>query len=231
MSLGMIFNVSAQSARFGLTGGLVGTGLYSPADGGADEFETNSGIMMGARYNLKFGPVGLCPELNYINQKYSQIGYMYNGELIEYADPTEFTFNYLSAALLAKLYLGPVNIHAGAQTSFLLSGSIVDDEMDTNVDITDDEFYVENAAGEEYWFFEDMDVAAIFGVGVDLKMGLYVSARATVSITPVFNMQMVKDAADDLDVSEDDASEMLTGSKVDELNRFITTQFTIGYAF
>ena len=78
-----------------------------------------------------------------------------------------------------------------------------------------------------------MDVAAVFGIGVDLKIGVYMSARATVSLTPVANMKLIQDWADEANFSEDEVADLLTGGNdgTDGLNRYITTQFTVGYAF
>jgi hypothetical protein len=233
-TFGIFFTTTAQSGGFGVHAGLIGTGLYNLADGGNEQFESNSGIIVGVRYNLKFGPIGFCPELNYVNKKYDQIGdYDSNGNVDEWAVPTEYTMNYLSMPLLAKLYLGPINIHGGVQTSILLSGTIKDDELDINYDLDDDELQIESPNNEEYSPFEDMDVAAVFGIGVDLKIGVYMSARATVSLTPVNNMKLIQDWADEANLSEDEVADILTEGNdgTDGLNRYITTQFTVGYAF
>jgi len=235
----MIGNITAQRSGFGIHAGLVGTEFYTIADGANIEFETNSGIMVGVRYNLKLGPVGFCTELNYVSQKIDQIGettydMLGNTSLYEYANPVEWTVNYLSMPLLLKLYLGPINVHTGVQASFLLDGSLKDDELNINNDLDDEEFTLD-INGKEYSFWEDMDIAAVFGIGVDLKMGLYIAARATVSVTPFLNMELVTDTATELGVSEDIVADGFNagfsdGEGVDGLNRFVTTQLIIGYS-
>lgn len=215
-TFGIFFTTTAQSGGFGVHAGLIGTGLYNLEDGVDDQFETNSGIIVGVRYNFKFGPIGFCPELNYVSKKYGQIGeYDSNGNVNEWAVPNEWIMNYMSIPLLVKLYLGPVNIHAGPQFSYLLGGSLKDVELGIDEDFTDDDYY-DTIDGEEYWLWNDMDIAGVFGIGVDLKMGLYIAARATVSITPLVNL----DPFDDLD-----------SDVTDQLNRHFTSEITIGYAF
>ena len=123
--------------------------------------------------------------------------------------------NYMSMPLLVKLYVGPVNIHVGPQFSYLLGGSLKDTELNINEDFTDDVYYP-TIDGEEYWFWNDLDIAGVFGIGVDLKMGLYVAARATVSITPLLNLDPLSD---------------LDSEYTDGLNRHFTSELTIGYSF
>tara|TARA_B110000495_G_C22983420_1_gene578367 strand:- start:869 stop:1501 length:633 start_codon:yes stop_codon:yes gene_type:complete len=210
----MIGNITAQSGGVGIHAGVVGTALYNLEDGPDEQFETNSGIMVGVRYNLKFGPIGFCPELNYVSKKYGQIGeYDYLNNVSEWTNPNEWTLNYISMPLLLKLYLGPVNIHAGPQFSYLLGGSLKDSELGINTDFTDDEYYY-TIDGEEYWLWNDVDIAGVFGIGVDLKMGLYIAARATVSVTPLVNLDSADDSAD-----------------TDQLQRTFTSEITIGYSF
>jgi len=231
-TFGVFFITNAQSG-FGVHGGLVATGLFNVADGANQQFKSNSGIMVGVRCNLKLGPIAFCPELNYVMKKYDHIGqYNYYGEVIEFASPTEFTMNYISIPLLGKLYLGPVNIYTGIQTSLLLSGTVNDEEFNISDNIDDEEYYF-TIGDEEYWLFEDMDVAAVFGLGLDLNMGLYLNARVSVSVTPLVNMTLISDWADETNVSENDIADYITGGTegTDGLNHYVTTQLTIGYAF
>ncbi len=215
-TFGIFFTITAQSGSFGSHVGGVGTGIYNFQDGVDERFESNSGIIIGIRYNFKFGPIGFCPELNYVSKKYGQIGeYDYWNNISEWATPNEWTMNYISVPLLVKLYLGPVNIHAGPQFSYLLGGSLKDDELGINEDFTDDNYYP-IIDGEEYWLFNEMDISGVVGVGVDLKMGLYIAARATVSITPLLNL----DPFDNLD-----------SDYTDPLERHFTSEITIGYSF
>ena len=209
-TFGISFTMTAQSGSFGSHAGVVVTGIYDFEDGVNEQFESNPGIIIGFRYNFKFGPIGFCSELNYVNKKYGQIGqYGFGTNIIEY----EWTMNYISVPLLAKLYLGPINIHAGPQFSYLLGGSLKDDELGINGNFEDDYYFID---GEEYWLWNDMDIAGIVGVGVDLKMGLYIAARATVSVTPLVNLDPLGN---------------LDSDYTDPLERHFTSEITIGYSF
>ena len=64
-------------------------------------------------YNLKIGPVGFSPEFNVVNFKFNY------DEEIPGIDNSRY---YLSLPLLLKWYLGPLNLHAGPQFSYLVGG-------------------------------------------------------------------------------------------------------------
>ena len=72
ITIGMTINVVAQKRNgLGVHVGFNTAGMYSLTDGYDDSYDALSSIQAGIRYNLKLGPIGICPELNYIDLKYS----------------------------------------------------------------------------------------------------------------------------------------------------------------
>ena len=294
MTLGLTFNVSAQ---FGVHAGVVGTGIHSSEFGVDPDFKTGMGFKIGVGYTSNFGPLGIGFELNYENRQTREISstpYEYNddGEIVGVIDANEdpyvvsminpayiptMSYNYVSLPVLAHFYLGPVNIHVGAQASYLLGGYMhtLDFEIDkfeqwegkfpngqmdfeyteTEGDYTYKPFYSDGYANgtwnengyfepveHEFFDFNKLDVAAVFGIEIGSDRGMYGSARVTYSITPIMNMAYINDrnewATNVGYYSEDGETyyeiyeeDYFTDKEINRLDKFITTSFAIGYRF
>jgi len=228
--LGMIANSTAQKRNgFGIHAGTNAAGLYTITDGYLDGLDPLNGYESGIRYNLKFGPIGLCSELNYsvINYNYGPItaqdlifatdpvsGNIISGPLTESGG--QVTLNYISFPVLLKFYIGGLNIHLGAQSSYLFGGETTTNNGETTLN-TDDSQYLD-VNGTETWKWNEMDVAAVFGLGIDTKMGVYASVRSTISITPLANLDLFN-------------AYISTPFGEDDLARLITSSFSVGYNF
>jgi len=277
IALGMIVNTYAQKrSGFGVHAGVIGTGVYDTELGVNPDHESATGFTFGAGYNLKFGPIGVCAELNFVNKKVSQFsstGYNYNDDytevlswnltdvyMFEDDEITERSYNYMAIPIIAKFYLGPLNLQLGAQTSFLLGGyekadywkdliingddipfpeSTVsfNDELiyafSDGTSYTDKVFYSDgyvNDVEDEFFKFSNMDIAVVFGVGLDLKMGLYASVRGTASITPLINMDIVNDINQDA-INQELDDPYYNDQDIRLLERLFTSEITIGYRF
>ncbi len=235
MSFGLLFNLSAQ---FGIHAGYIATGTYNLEYGVNPDIQTGSGLQAGIGYNVKLGPIGLSTELNYVSKKFNQVSYTpLNDEGTGYAASPEYTYenneieeythDHITLPILLKLYLGPVNLQAGAQAGYFLGGMYKEDGVSTNY--SDEAYYNSidfdgDGVEKRYWDFEDLDLAVVFGIGLDLRIGLYASIRGTASITPVLNMDIINDA------------NAVTNNTFDQdfknkMDRLYTSEITIGYRF
>ena len=204
--IGFVFCSNAQKrSGFGLHAGTNASGVYNITNGYLDAYDPVAGYQVGLRYNLKLGPVGLCSEVNWnvINYFYPPV---YLANLNPWGTDIYFTggeanLNYVSIPLLLKLYIGGFNLHVGAQSSYLMSGT---DAL--GGDITSDTPGV-----------NDIDVAAVVGLGLDMKNGLYFAWRSTASITTI----------DDADYLPSVGVIMLE----DDLPRLVSSSFAVGYNF
>lgn len=218
----------SQKNGFGIHSGLAATGIYDFANGLDSDFEPRPSLTIGARYNIKFGAVGFCAELNYISKQYSRIGEtQQNSEFYEYVYPTYLTQNYISFPVLLKLYGGPINMHFGIQAASLIGGFTEDQELGST--FYDDPQYYHIVGGQEYWQWEDIDIAGVFGFGLDLNSGLYISYRATVSISPVTNIDWIHAMNDEYNAIS--IPNFYDSQFMDELGRLVTNEITIGYTF
>ena len=196
---------SQKRSGFGIHAGSNSTGVYDITNGYYDEEAPSSGYLVGLRYNLKLGPLGLSAEANY--------------NAINYKSPPTFGFNdissdvnlnYLSIPILLKFYIGGFNLHLGTQISSLIGGS-----NQTSDDINSDENYV-NINGNDEWIYNDTDVAGVVGLGLDTKMGLYFSLRSVVSTSTIGNTSVYED---------------FFGFNSDDLLKLVTGSFIVGYQF
>lgn len=202
----IIISSSAYSQKrsgFGLHAGSNSTGVYDVTNGYYDESQS-SGYLVGLRYNLKLGPLGLSAEANYNSINYKSPPTLFN-EI-----SSDVNLNYLSVPILLKFYIGGFNIHLGTQISSLLGGS-----NQTSDDINSDENYV-NINGNDEWVYNETDVAGVVGLGLDTKMGLYFSLRSVVSTSTIGNNSVYED---------------FFGFNTDDLLKLVTGSFIVGYQF
>ena len=202
----IIISSSAYSQKrsgFGLHAGSNSTGVYDVTNGYYDESQS-SGYLVGLRYNLKLGPLGLSAEANYNSINYKSPPTLFN-EI-----SSDVNLNYLSVPILLKLYIGGFNIHLGTQISSLLGGS-----NQISDDINSDENFV-NINGNDEWVYNETDVAGVVGLGLDTKMGLYFSLRSVVSTSTIGNTSVYED---------------FFGFNSDDLLKLVTGSFIVGYKF
>ena len=139
------------------------------------EQKNANGLQIGVGYNLKIGPIGFSPEFNVVNFKFN-----YDEETNE-IDNSRY---YLSLPLVLKWYLGPLNLHAGPQFSYLVGGRW--DANNTNECVLDQCVEVDKDGEiEEIDIYRKQDFSAIIGLGLDTKIGVYASLRAVISLVPV----------------------------------------------
>ncbi len=206
----IIISSSAYSQKrsgFGLHAGSNSTGVYDVTNGYYDE-SLSSGYLVGLRYNLKLGPLGLSAEANYNSINYKSPPPLFNE--ISSDVKSDVNLNYLSVPILLKFYIGGFNIHLGTQISSLLGGS-----NQTSDDINSDENYV-NINGNDEWVYNETDVAGVVGLGLDTKMGLYFSLRSVVSTSTIGNTSVYED---------------FFGFNSDDLLKLVTGSFIVGYQF
>jgi hypothetical protein len=240
ITMSMVFTSDAQLKMkrngFGVHAGVTASNTYNLLDNFTynDAVDPGSGFLVGMRYNFKLGPLpfGVCSEINFINVNYNfpqtSISYTYYDYTYEYISQYSgnYSLNYVSVPILFKLYLGPLNIHAGAQFSQLMSGTRTENypegysEADMTPSDIQDPYWNSTVNGVEYWDFEEMDIAAVFGLGVDLKMGLYLSLRTAVSVTPVQNIEL-----------ENAYIDTYQFGNTDLLERIMSSQMTVGWKF
>ena len=234
MLLCTIGNITAQRSGFGIHAGVNATGIFDLENGYYDALDPLNGFQLGIRYNLKFGPIGICPELNFLNVKYNYpaegvaISDGWNIGIAE-APSGQATLNYLSIPILFKVYIGGLNVHIGTQTSYLLGGSNNQNVPIQTVseDITDDDYYA-TINGKKTWVMNDIDIAAVFGLGLDTKSGVYLSWRTIMSITPLRNLEY-NDA--EFFTNGDIVAYNTYYNNEDLLTRLISSQISIGFTF
>ena len=206
--IGFIFCSNAQKrSGLGLHAGTNVSGTYDISYGYYNDMDPAPGYQVGLRYNLKLGPIGVCSEVNWNAVSYNDPPTTLWGN---YLPGGEVNLNYVSIPVLLKFYIGGFNIHVGAQSSYLVSGTNAQGD-----DITSDENYI-SLSGVDTWLYNEMDLAAVFGVGLDMKNGLYFAWRSTASITPIGNL---------------DVTEGYLGLDSDDLLRLVSGSLSVGYQF
>ena len=216
LTISMIFNSNAQFKMkrngLGLHAGVNTTTLWNIEDNLVEispDHDPMPGYQVGIRYNIKFGPLGFCPEINYTS--------------ITTGDETaSTTLNYVSVPLLVKLYMGGFNIHFGGQASTLLGGTY--DEQSESYDLQNEMFY-STVNGTEYWALQGIDLAAILGVGIDTKMGVYASCRTVMSLVPVENILLYNAVNNVMGLPD------YTAEQINALYKAVSVQMSIGYKF
>ncbi len=196
--IGFVFYSNAQKRNgLGLHLGSIASNTYDITNGYFGDIDPQPGYQVGLRYNFKLGPVGVCSEFNYNSINYKEPISLY-----------DINLNYISIPILFKLYIGGFNIHVGGQASYLVGGN------NGLGDITDDAWYYD-MDGVDTWLYNDTDIAAVFGLGLDMKR-LYITWRSTASLTPIGNV---------------DVSETFLGFDSDDLLRLVSSSLSIGFQF
>ena len=112
----------------------------------------------------------------------------------------------------------------GPQVSYLLGGKFENDFMggDNVNDITVPVIDLNGSTLETYNLYEDLDIAGVFGIGIDTRIGFYGSIRTVISATSVINQEFTdaQNAANTLNFIENNV-----------LPRYISNQILIGYKF
>ena len=201
----------------------VGTFQITPEDEASGHIEGNNanGLHIGFRYNLKFGPLGFSPELNFMHLKWDTSD---DSILTEVKKESR---NYIAMPLLLKWYIGPINIYTGPQFSYLMGGKIETTASQSNIlDFYEIPFTTDPTGSDvkQIQQLRRMDIAGVLGLGVDTKLGLYASIRTSISFTPIYS----KDFIDNAELTLPDNTFWY---KNNELSRYIYTQIFVGYRF
>ena len=178
MLVGFGLDANSQTrSGLGVHVGLAKVGVYNDD---IDQKNAN-GLQIGVGYNLKIGPIGFSPEFNVVNFKFN------------YDEETPGIDNsryYLSLPLLLKWYLGPLNLYAGPQFSYLVGGRW--DSNNANECVLDQCIEAEKDGEiEEIDIYRRQDVSAIIGLGLDTKIGVYASLRAVISLVPIASGELL----------------------------------------
>ena len=178
MLVGLGLDANSQTRNgLGVHMGVAKVGTYNDD---IDQKNANR-LQMGVGYNLKIGPIGFSPEFNVVNFKFN-----YDEQTNE-IDNSRY---YLSLPLILKWYLGPLNLHAGPQFSYLVGGrwdsnNVNECVLDQCVEVNKD------GVIEEIDIYRKQDFSAIIGLGLDTKIGVYASLRAVISLVPVASGELL----------------------------------------
>ena len=200
LTLACSINSKSQTrSGLGVHVGIMKVGTYNDRTMPSAEQKKANGLQLGFRYNLKIGPIGFSPELNVVNFKFN-----YDAE----TPGIDNSRYYLSLPLLLKWYLGPLNLYAGPQFSYLVGGRWDSDEcvLDQCIELEKD------GEIEEIDIYRKLDFSSIIGLGLDTKIGVYVSLRAAISLVPI-------------------ESENFLDYYVGSGARYLSGQFFMGYRF
>ena len=180
--IALIYSISSKSqtrSGLGVHVGVAKVGAYN--DEVTDNPKNANGLQVGVGYNLKLGPMGFSPELNVVNFKFN-----YD----EGAPGIDNSRYYLSLPLILKWYLGPLNLHAGTQFSYLVGGRW--DSNNANECVLDQCIEAEKDGEiEEIDIYRKQDFSAIIGLGLDTKIGVYASLRAVISLVPIASGELL----------------------------------------
>ncbi len=162
IALGVIcFSYIQAQVSFGIKGGLNLASQSVSGSGISLDEKLKPGIHFGVYSTIMFSEhLGLQPELLYSIQ----------GTKFDAQDDASFNFNYVNVPILLRYDINKfINIHAGPQLGILTSAK--SDDGTNEEDVKD---YIKSA-----------DVAAAFGLGVDLPFGLNFSLRYNLGLLDV----------------------------------------------
>ncbi len=230
IAVGMVFCSTAQKRNgFGIHAGVNTSDAWYIEDNLVEinpDTDPMPGYQVGLRYNIKFGPLGFCPEINYTS---ITVGSEETADGV--TGKVSTTLNYVSVPLLLKLYIGGFNIHFGGQASTLLGGQHDNElsntsgsDVSSSVSLKDESYYT-TIDGTRYWAFQEIDLAAVVGFGIDTKMGLYGSWRTVMSLVPVENILLYNAANNYYGLPD------LNADQINALQKAVSVQMSIGYKF
>ena len=201
-------SLSQTRSGLGIHFGFAKVGTYQLSDNEDNysfEHKNANGLQLGIRYNLKVGPLGFSPELNIVNFKFN------------YTDETpDNSRYYIALPMLVKWYVGPINLHVGPRFSYLVGG-----RWDSSQCVLDQCTAVTKGdVAEEISLYQKTDFSAVFGIGVDTKIGVYASLRGVFSMTPIMNRELIN-------YYEESVDDFNTNS----LEKYLSGQLFIGYKF
>lgn len=163
---GLFFASSGAFAQgefaIGIKGGLNFANVNTSSAGAT--YDSRTGFNAGAFALLKFGKVGIQPEVLFSQQgtkvKYSGGGFDQN-------------FSYVNIPIVVKLYtIAGINLQVGPQFGFLTNDPTVQDPI-TGQNVKAD--------------VKKSDISAALGVGWDLPLGLTIDARYNLGLTKINN--------------------------------------------
>lgn len=150
-----------QNVSFGVKGGLNFSNIDVKQPGAT--YESRSGWHGGAFMLMKFGQVGIQPEVIFSKQ----------GSSVKYSTSknVDSNFDYLNIPVIIKLYtVGGINLQVGPRFGFLTNEPEVKDPY-TNE-------YIKNA-------YKKSDVSLALGVGWDTPIGLNLDFRYNLGLTEI----------------------------------------------
>lgn len=153
-----------MNAEVGVKGGINVSNLSTDAN---TTYESRTGFHIGPYANLKFGNVGVQPEVLY-SQQGTQASFS------QAANDFRQDYTYLNIPIMVKFYLvGGLNIHAGPQFGMLLSakGTTIDDDG--------------NARTLNRDVVNNSDISAAFGAGWDAPFGLSLTVRYLLGLSDI----------------------------------------------
>ena len=200
---GVSFSTFAQELAAGIKGGLNFPGTTSIGfDPDAVSNSSSSGFHGGAFFRLRLAKVAIQPEILFNRQKFDftiEDPAIPGNEI----DIEQFT-SYVTVPVQLKYYIvSGLNVQVGPQFGFLMNAEQVDNSLgaDTSTSIES--------------FLKGVDLGVNGGIGVDLPLGLQISARYVLGITDI------------LDVTLTDGS----GNVINDATRNSMIQVSVGYSF
>ncbi|WP_313113881.1 porin family protein [Aequorivita sediminis] len=158
-------NSYSQEFDLGVKAGINFSNIYGVE---SLNLEYTEGIVIGVFGSIKFSDrIGL------------QADALYSEQGAKFTGSGNFKLSYLNVPIVFKYYLvddQPLYIQVGPQVGFLINDDLRTDINNTNI----------NADGN------DMDIAAVMGMGYDFPYGIRVEGRFNVGITEVADTQLEK---------------------------------------
>lgn len=162
--MGSVGAFAQASIGIGVKGGVNFAKLDGTTTVGAN-FEGRTGYHFGAFTLIKFGKVGIQPEVLFSKQ----------GSKVKVAtNDFDANFSYINIPVIVKLYtVAGINLQVGPQFGFLSRAEIDNDDVKDS--------------------FENSDVSLALGAGWDLPFGLKIDARYNLGLTKIDDDPVFKD--------------------------------------
>lgn len=171
--------------KFGAKGGLNISNLTSLEDssvknaGGLDDPSSRYGFHAGLTAETKLGGLlGLGAEL-----LYSQQGTKTESVILGIKSSQSFKLDYLTIPVLAKLYLGGLNVYAGIQPGFVVGAKQVYtlNENETVINLKED-----SDNNNQFALVKEIDFGIPVGLGYQFDSGLNIDVRYVLGTLAVF---------------------------------------------